>query len=44
LDGAFVDRVLERLRRLVGRWRATAYGASMTLEWPPADGAGAPGA
>lgn len=33
----FVDGVLERLRRLVGRWRATPFGASMELCWPPDD-------
>ncbi|HWO08495.1 MAG TPA: hypothetical protein VNN80_03420 [Polyangiaceae bacterium] len=34
VDGAFVARVNERLRRLAGRWRATAYGREMRLEWP----------
>jgi hypothetical protein len=33
----FVDGVLERLRRLVGHWRATPFGASMELRWPPVD-------
>lgn len=28
-----VTRVQERLRRLVGEWRATPYGASMELTW-----------
>ena len=37
VDGAFVDGVLERLRRLTGHWGSTAYGASMELVWPPAD-------
>ena len=37
VNDAFVDAVLERLRRLVGHWRAVAYGASMELLWPPPD-------
>jgi hypothetical protein len=36
-----VAAVQERMRQLVGRWRATAYGSAMDLEWqdgpPPAD-------
>lgn len=38
VDEAFVDAVLERLCHLVGRWRATPYGASMELTWPPTEG------
>lgn len=34
LDEAFVQRVQERMRRLLGRWRATPYGDVMELEWP----------
>lgn len=38
---AFVDGVLERLRRLVGHWRGTPFGSTMELTWPPEDfGAG----
>ena len=33
----FVDGVLERLRRLAGHWRATPFGTSMELVWPPDD-------
>ena len=33
---AFVDAVLERLRRLTGHWRATPYSGVMDLPWPPA--------
>ena len=29
----FVTRVHERLRRLVGQWRATPYGSAMELDW-----------
>ncbi len=35
VDAAFVARVQERLRALVGRWRATPFRAGMELEWPP---------
>jgi hypothetical protein len=35
VNEAFVDGALEHLRRLVGRWRATAYQATMELPWPP---------
>jgi hypothetical protein len=35
VTGAFVDNVLDCLRRLTGHWRATAYGASMEYRWPP---------
>ncbi|QDU68048.1 hypothetical protein [Engelhardtia mirabilis] len=37
VDEAFVDDVLESLRRLVGRWRATPFGGSMELTWPARD-------
>jgi len=33
LTEAFVQGVQERMRRLMGRWKATPYGASMELEW-----------
>lgn len=36
LTPAFVERVQARMRGLVGRWNATAFGASMTLPWPAA--------
>jgi hypothetical protein len=35
VDDGFVERVRERLRRLVGRWRATRFGMTMELPWPP---------
>lgn len=31
----FVARVQERMRRLMGRWKATPFGRAMELEWPP---------
>jgi hypothetical protein len=34
LTEELVSRVEERLRRLVGRWKATPYGAKMEVEWP----------
>jgi len=30
----FVSAVQERMRRLLGRWKATPYGDSMELGWP----------
>jgi len=33
LTEEFVTRVKERLRHLVGHWKATPYGGSMDLEW-----------
>jgi hypothetical protein len=30
----FVVAVQERMRRLLGRWNATAFGEAMQLEWP----------
>ena len=32
-DVELVTAVRERLRRLLGQWRATPYGATMELEW-----------
>ena len=37
VDRAFVDRVLERLRRLWGHWQATPFHGEMELRWPAAD-------
>jgi hypothetical protein len=34
LNEALIVAVQERMRRLVGQWKATAYGAAMELEWP----------
>lgn len=34
VDDAFVDRVHERLRALVGHWRATKVRESMIIHWP----------
>jgi len=34
LTGDLVDAVQERLRRLLGRWRATPFGEAMDLPWP----------
>jgi hypothetical protein len=34
LTEELVQRVKERMRRLVGHWRATPHGAAMELEWP----------
>jgi hypothetical protein len=40
-EAGFVERVLERLRRLKGRWAATPFCGRMELEWPaPALGEG----
>jgi hypothetical protein len=33
LDEAFILAVQDRLRRLMGEWRATPYGGSMELAW-----------
>jgi hypothetical protein len=33
LTDAFVAAVQERMRQLVGRWKATPFGASMDLTW-----------
>ena len=34
LDEQFVSGVQERLRRLLGMWKATPYGGVLDLEWP----------
>ena len=34
VNEAFVRRVLERLRRLTGHYRATPYGRDMMIVWP----------
>jgi hypothetical protein len=34
LTDRFVAGVQERMRRFVGHWKATPYGAAMELEWP----------
>ena len=34
LDEAFVERARERMRRLLGHWRATPHGSTMTVTWP----------
>jgi hypothetical protein len=33
LTESFIEAVQERMRQLLGRWRATAYGATMSLDW-----------
>jgi hypothetical protein len=33
LTEPFVEAVQERMRRLLGHWRATPHGATMNLEW-----------
>jgi hypothetical protein len=33
LTADFVDRVQERVRKLVGHWNATPFGEAMELEW-----------
>lgn len=35
LTADFIARVQVRMRRLVGRWKATPFGGAMALEWPP---------
>lgn len=35
LTVGFVEAVQERMRRLLGQWKATPYGESMALLWPP---------
>jgi hypothetical protein len=32
--GELVSRVRDRMRQLLGRWKATAYGGAMDLAWP----------
>jgi hypothetical protein len=34
LDQAFIVRVQERMRGLMGHWRATRHGQTMTVSWP----------
>jgi hypothetical protein len=34
LTEEFVAAVIERMRRLTGHWRATAFGGTMELRWP----------
>ncbi len=35
IDAAWVARVRERVRKLMGAWAATPYGARLILPWPP---------
>lgn len=35
LNDAFLMRVMERMRRLLGQWKATPFGERMELVWPP---------
>jgi len=35
LTTAFVTAVRERMRELLGRWKATPFGGTMELAWPP---------
>lgn len=35
LDERFLDRVRERMRRLMGHWKATPFRETMGLDWPP---------
>lgn len=35
LTEALVLRVQERMRRLLGQWKATPFGGAMELTWPP---------
>lgn len=34
LTVTYVEAVQERMRRLLGHWKATRHGSVMTLEWP----------
>jgi hypothetical protein len=34
---SFVDRVRERMRQLIGEWKAVPFGGSMTLRFPDRD-------
>ncbi len=38
VDGAFVERVRARLRRLWGHWQGTPFHQTMELEWPDSGG------
>lgn len=31
----FAERALERMRTVMGAWRATPFGGALELEWPP---------
>lgn len=33
-DDDLARRIYERVRRLLGHWRAIPYGSTMTVEWP----------
>jgi len=35
LTSALASAVEERMRRVLGQWKATPYGESMALSWPP---------
>lgn len=35
LNDGFLMRVMERMRRLLGQWKATPFGGRMELVWPP---------
>lgn len=35
LNDAFLLRVMDRMRRLLGQWKATPFGGRMELVWPP---------
>ena len=35
LTEQLVSAIQERMRRLLGHWKSTAYGESMLLPWPP---------
>jgi hypothetical protein len=39
-SAAFVDGVCERMRQVMGRWKAVPYRSTMEIRWPawPADG------
>ena len=37
VDRAFVERALERIRRLWGQWRGTPFHETMLLDWPARD-------
>jgi hypothetical protein len=37
LTADFIERVQERMRRLQGHFRATAFGSYMELDWPAPD-------
>jgi hypothetical protein len=35
VDGAWIERVLTRLRKLTGAWRAVPFSQALELDWPP---------